>query len=51
MLEEDVSRSRACIKSVVKLRGMSNGPARAERSCEVRRGIAEMELVKRDGWR
>ena len=51
MPEEDVSRSRARIKSVVRLRGMISGPARAERNCEVRRGIAEMDVVKRDGWR
>ena len=51
MAEEDVSRNRVRRKSVVKLRGMISGPARAERNCEVRWGIAEMDVVKRDGWR
>ena len=30
---------------------MISRPARAERSCDVRRGIAEIDVVKRDGWR
>ena len=46
-----MSRNRMRRKSVVRLRGMISGPARAERNCEVRRGIAEMDVVKRDGWR
>ena len=50
-LEEDVLRRRARRISIVILRGVIRGPARAERNCEVRRGIAEMEVVKRDGWR
>ena len=51
MAEEDVSRNRVRRKSVVRLRGMISRPARAERNCEVRRGIAKMEVVRRDGWR
>ena len=51
MAEEDISRNRVRRKSVVRLRGMISGPARAERNCEVRRGIAKMELVKHNGWR
>ena len=35
--------------SVGRLRGRSRGPARAERSWEVMRGIAEIEVVRRDG--
>ena len=37
--------------SSVRLRGVIRGPARAERNCDVRRGMAEIEVVKRDGWR
>ena len=48
-LEEDVSCSRACRMSVVRLRGVIRGPARAERNCEVMRGIVEMEMVRCDG--
>ena len=51
MAEEDVSRNRMRRKSVVRLRGMISGPARAESSCDVMRGMAEIEVVKRDGWR
>ena len=49
MLEEDVSRRRARRISIVRLRGVIRGLARAERNCEVRRGIAEMEVVRHDG--
>ena len=49
MLGEDVSCSKARRMSVVRLRGVIRGPARAERNCEVRRGIAEIEVVRRDG--
>ena len=35
--------------SVVRLRGVIRGPARAERSWKVMRGIAEIEVVRRDG--
>ena len=37
--------------SSVRLRGVIRGPARAERNCDVRRGMAEIEVVKHDGWR
>ena len=30
---------------------MINGPRRAENSCDVMRGIAEIDVVKREGWR
>ena len=49
-LGEGVSWRRLRRISIVRLRGMIRGPARAERNCEVRRGIAEMEVVKHDGW-
>ena len=46
-----MSRRRVRSISNVRLRGVRRGPARAERNCDVRRGMAEMEVVKRDGWR
>ena len=48
-VEGDVSRRRVRSISNVRLRGVRRGPARAERNCDVRRGMAEMEVVKRDG--
>ena len=50
-LEGEVSRRRVRSISIVRLRGVIRRPARAERNCDVRRGMAEMEVVKRDGWR
>ena len=50
-VEGDVSRRRVRSISSVRLRGVIRGPARAERNCDVRRGMAEIEVVKRDGWR
>ena len=44
-----MSRTRARRISVVRLRGGNRGPARAERNWEVRQGIAEMEVERRDG--
>ena len=38
-------------KSVVRLRGMISGPASAESSWDVMRGMAKREVVKRNGWR
>ena len=35
--------------SVVRLRGVIRGPARAERNCEVMRGIAKREVVRHVG--
>ena len=46
-----MSRRRVRSISSVRLRGVIRGPARAERNCDVRRGMAEIEVVKRDGWR
>ena len=48
-VEGYVSRRRVRSISNVRLRGVRRGPARAERNCDVMRGIAEMEVVKRDG--
>ena len=50
-IEGGVSRRSVRSISNVRLRGVIRGPARAERNWEVRRGIAEMDVVKRDGWR
>ena len=48
-VEGDMSRRNVRRISNVRLRGVGRGPARAERNCDVRWGIAEMEVVKRDG--
>ena len=48
-LGDGVLPKRVRRMSVVRLRGVMRGPARADRSWEVMRGMAEIEVVRRDG--